>query len=500
MQELTNAGSYTYYTNYSAVSPTAPNNNKNKFRLMAFGAFGIAFLLLLSGSAYAAYTLYFDNPARIVANMFAKFDQVRFSDSKTQVTINLKLNGVDPYSSILGDSTEFSLAQALFQPSVISTQAIDATIKGVLNGKIAFNDQREIQKSDLSLELSADGLINMPNANSGGGFTFAVDMRQLDQENIFLRVTKAPQLGLFDTNAIVNKWIKYPISEQLLGASLDQNKQKELAKKITDQVQSIWKKYRSTLFLLARGNQDKTINQIRAKHISYTVDVTVLKPFLSEMVEAYAKYNQELAKLVLSESASSYYNSDEFLQSQVYAQQMQINAIINSIQKISGNIWIGTDSLPYAYDMQADFAYSENQTTSEITIKLSSEATSYNQDFTVETPADAVNLEGLFSQLQPEIDPVSRSQGSQDVRILSSVAQLRPILELYNSEYGVYPQRLTDLSDYGYGALVQNVQASGLITYIQTEMGKNYQICVTLSDLSLQCIDKDQGMRSGASF
>ncbi|GIW59235.1 MAG: hypothetical protein KatS3mg087_0301 [Patescibacteria group bacterium] len=78
MQELTNTGSYTYYTNYSTLPVSTPTNNKNKFRLLAFGAFGLAFLLLISGSAYAAYTLYFDNPARLVANMFAQFDQVRF--------------------------------------------------------------------------------------------------------------------------------------------------------------------------------------------------------------------------------------------------------------------------------------------------------------------------------------------------------------------------------------------------------------------------------------
>ncbi|GIW59236.1 MAG: hypothetical protein KatS3mg087_0302 [Patescibacteria group bacterium] len=415
--------------------------------------------------------------------------------------MNLKLNGIDPYSSILGDSTEFSLAQALFQPPATNAQSMDATIKGGFNGKIAINEQHEIQKSDLSLEFSAEGMFNMTNANAGGGFTFAMDMRQPDQDNIFLRITKVPQLGLFDTNAIVNKWIKYPQDQGLYTGSVDQNKQEELTKKLTDQVlQSIWEKYRPTLFILARGNQDKTINQIRTKHISYTVDVAVLKPFLREIFEAYAQYNRELTQLVLSESASDYYSSDDYLQSQIDARDKQVNDIINSIQQISGNIWIGADFLPYAYDMQADFAYSQDRITSEVSVILSSEATSYNQDFVVESPTDAVTPEELVSQLQPEIDPVGQFQDSQDARVLSSAAQLRTSLELYNAEYGVYPQRLTELNDYGYRALVQDVQDSGLITYRQTEIGKNYQMCVTLSDLSQQCTDEDQNIRSGVSL
>ena len=181
-------------------------------------------------------------------------------------------------------------------------------------------------------------LINMTNANAGDGFAFAMDMRQPDKDNIFLHITKIPQLGIFNTNAIVNKWIKYPQNQNSFGASIDQNKQQEIAKKFTDQIQSIWKKYRPTLFIRSRGNQDKTINQIRAKHIAYTVDVNILKTFLRELFEAYAQHNQKLTQLFLSESASSYYDSDEFLQIQTAAIEKQVNDIINSIQQISGNL------------------------------------------------------------------------------------------------------------------------------------------------------------------
>ena len=135
--------------------------------------------------------------------------------------------------------------------------------------------------------------------------------------------------------------------------------------------------------------------------------------------------------------------------------------------------------------MQADFAYSQDRITSKVSIKLSTEATSYNQDFAVETPTDAVTPEELASQLQPKIDPSSGFQDSQDARVLSSASQLCTSLELYYIEYGVYPQRLAELNNYSSRALLKDVQDSELINYRQTENGKNYQMCITLEVLSM---------------
>lgn len=455
-----------------------PQRKSNK--LLPIMILLFAGLLAMGGAAYAAYTYYFEAPLKVQA-MFTALDKVTSANHSSSIKIVAKAKGLDPSSMVLGDSTDNQLVDDIFGVDSVSAQSMEIIIASSFAGNVE-RDTTQITKMEGSLEIKANGNYELTNANAGGGFTFGMDIKQPDLEQYFIRITKIPQLGLADTNGFVNKWIKFDVTEflSLYGTEIDQDELKKITKEISAELETVWIKHRETLFVLKNGGQQKTLNNMTLQNVTYTVENSKLRDFIIDVLRVNLKYAEQVSDL------STIYERIEPTPEEDEKQIVEsVDAIMKYISNIKGELWLSAkDNLPYESTMSFDFNGTDDISLSG-TVSLSSTINSYNQQFQVESPSDAMTIMEMLQQSY-QSDPIYQQSSAT-----SELYVIQYSLENYKFKNDIYPTKLDELINDPEMRLSSSIISKYQINYSAVDGGKDYLLCYVEIQTGKKCINSD---------
>jgi hypothetical protein len=284
----------------------------------------------------------------------------------------------------------------------------DERVAGSKNTKVRLDfkgatDVRDTvnAKSEIALTLTAEG------------FVVGVDVKSVS-DDLFLRITELPDLGLFDASILINQWflvdydklgdtVKQPMAEP--DSALTEQQKKRVLEIIA----------RAHIFKFAEKIGNDSIDGKAAYHYRYTIDEMAL---LGAMKEISREVTGEDLELIPQEE-------QEFLE---------------WLDVAGGEIWLAKrdlSPLKLTFDL-AMRTVADAPATGRLSMSL--KFNKYNEDVVIEAPFPFKKLSEMFQELIPASTPASR-----DADRISHVRQLQTALELYEFDYGSYPNTLDQL-------------------------------------------------------
>jgi len=225
-----------------------------------------------------------------------------------------------------------------------------------------------------------DGTLNM----EGMSFSLGFEMKALNQEDIYFRITTIPALPFLgmlgiDFNELKNQWIK--IDEEYLKDFTVENNE-EMMKKFAELVAE------KEFLVVKEKLADEKINNIGCYHYLVLLDKDELIEILPELMDIIMEDNPSFDGLSESEKKQALEDAIDGM-----------NEFFNKIGDISSDIWIGKkDKLLYRLGIEKEMDISEFDIGEEgtISIKLKFDFSKFNEKVDIETPKEFKLLDEVF--------------------------------------------------------------------------------------------------------
>lgn len=224
----------------------------------------------------------------------------------------------------------------------------------------------EIDKNNLE-NIKSNVLVNAEIISLMGNLTPELEIRTLDRE-MYLRINiENLSLLIPDFKIINNQWIKF---DQTALNNYLPTEQLPLNQKITNEQSEEIKKLINEINFFSDINEfeSEKINNIKVRHLKFTVDKNALKSLIIGLNNIINKNN-------LTEE-----------------QITDIDKTLNKLQSFTIEMWIGSNN-HYLYKLIIPLIFTENNQT--INIDLNVQFNNFNQTFTINAPTEFKSMDDL---------------------------------------------------------------------------------------------------------
>lgn len=327
----------------------------NKFKKLLFPAIGVAVLLAIGASA--AYFYYPMSPEKVLTKMMEKSGNITSGNYKAsfEATIN-------------------SAALTSYIPEVLNSSKPDASDSGKVAGATTYQSKIDFSGTFDSADLNhpkSEVSIN----GTAAGYSASADLKMLD-EIIFLKLTKAPEIGIVDLKKILNTWIKFDISEASKTAGMDvETNIKELNEQQKKQIQDIFAQ--AHIFSVSNKLANGKIDGVPTYHYAYTINKKALFDLGTKVMEV----------------ATDKPMTD--------SEKQDLDNFYKDINIKDGEIWIGTNDY-YLYKITGGISATNFvSSTSSAEISWELEFSNINKPVNIQAPTDFKTMEEVISLFMP---------------------------------------------------------------------------------------------------
>lgn len=331
-----------------ASTPPAPAKKSMKKMFVLVAA---VFLVLLVGGSVYAYFAYKNSPKIVVQDAFTNMGKVN------SLAYSAKLD-------VMASSASMKNSPSLL-PGLGTSSGKEVGVGITVDGAMDMKDP-DATKTMMSLHMVTYGLgLNSIEVNA--------DTRRLG-DDAYVKLTKLPQLGLFDLSFLKDKWIHVNLVELSKKYGFNLSKTKKLSdadQKKIDQLFSNPKLVRSIKLLADESLDDKDM---------YHYQIEIDK---SQFLSAYSGYIDITSEKMLTPQEKN----------------LQLQAM-RKLNFTDTQIWIGKkDHLLYKITMNMLYA-SEKDAPTKIALMLRMK--DHNKAVSVSKPDGAIDIEDLFKQMMQQ--------------------------------------------------------------------------------------------------
>lgn len=380
--------------------------------------------LALIGGGVFAYFAYFQSPEKIVQKMVLKLADVKSLEYSGNLNVEVTANPAGLMGSPAG------LTGTNTDSLVGTTSPLSAKKTGKFT--LDFNGSSDWHSVDNFLGLLAMNMnAEIPQV---GDFSLGTEMRSINKD-FYAKLSKAPNLMIFDLSAFENQWIK--IDGKDITAQQEKNK---LTSAQIDQLKKTF--VQDKVISIVANLPAEKIDGVNTYHYKYAVNK-----------EGLRKYIIDVDKIV---------STSTMLTGQKLA---DFNKEMDNLVAPEGEIWIGkSDYLPYK--ISSNIVINETETSKvsgKVGIVLS--AKNFNKPVQVDVPSPVKTTEEIMAGFMggfgatPGLNASStlinqessdnldiNSARWRDTKRISDVKKIQTALEMYYNDNGDYPPQASSTS------------------------------------------------------
>ncbi len=354
----------------------------------------IAGAVLLTGGAFAAYTISNQSPESVILRM---------------LQANTKLTAVEYTGELLIEGTTREVSQDHATDGAIT----DFSFSFDFNGKMDFSDQQN-PVGQFALNLHPNLYTDM----FTGGSPVNFEARIPGNDQFYLKVNGLP--AIFNLNTLNNQWINFVLKDLA-----EQYAPEDITEKINEledetltpkQIKQLWQAAFDTgYFTFAKTPRSEPLRGKSVHHFQFTLDTTALEEFVQE------------AEKILADSPVAQEMITDFKELP--------GEMTPSIT--SGELWIGkTDFLLYQLKINTETGGdSVPKELDQISLKM--EFSNHNEPVEVEVPPNARNIEeiieGLFGGFGNEFESTNMNGLESNFQPISDSTPLMWLQNLQRS-------------------------------------------------------------------
>ena len=223
--------------------------------------------LLLIGGGVFAYFSYFQSPDRIMGEMFEKIVTIKSLEYTGEIKADLSVDTAsllnNNAASLLSGNTN-SASQFL----ATSTKK-SGSIAFNFNGSPDWHNKRSFQ-SLLAFTMQVD----MPTV---GNFSLGSEIRTINN-SLYVELTKAPNIMLFDLSPLENQWVKIDESNV---TSTENKVSDRFSPSAVAQIKAAFS--RDKFFKITANLPSETVNGVNTYHYKFVIDREGLRNFIIDV-------------------------------------------------------------------------------------------------------------------------------------------------------------------------------------------------------------------------
>ncbi len=329
-----------------------PERKKNKVLLTVVS---VICLLLVGGGVFGYFYYFQETPEKVIEKMITNLAEIKTLEYQGEIRAEITT------PDMLNDNILFQSVKPTTDKK-LSDFYID------FSGKSDVSDLNN-PKGSFVFNIKTNALEELTQGES----IFGLDIITIGQ-NIYLKLSNLPNLGLFDFSFLINQWIKIDTEEMFdLENFEEQKRQQELSQEQINQIKDITAK--SKVFKINEKMPSEIIEGIETHHYKFLIDKMALNNLIIE-----------IAAIIQEETLTEKEISD-------------FDKILEAVESIEGEIWIGKkDYLPYKLSLTIIIKEtSDFKTAGKLVTTLLFK--NYNKPVQIEIPTQTKSIKEILEEL-----------------------------------------------------------------------------------------------------